>query len=209
VLLLVCFAGQVTAEIVTVHVEGIVDEVITTGPYDLDGSVVAGTLMSGYCVYDTATADLYVGTYPLLDISMSVGDYVFSHEPGASGAGFKVYTDDGYLAESRAPIFEGLVTKYGNPIGWEDEVWGGRSLQLMDVLSSHEEYFSHELPDADTFPPFWVFDSRAEFSVGFAGDIGGFAIEGSLTDVRAVPEPGTVVLLGLGVLAAARRRKKA
>jgi hypothetical protein len=80
---------------------------------------------------------------------------------------------------------------------------------VLSTYSSHTEYFqTGALPTSESFPPFWVFDLEHVFEVRFGDENWDyFRISGELTDVHVVPEPGTVVLFGLGVLAAARRRR--
>ena len=201
-----------SATILTVEVEGVVDSVSVGGRFALDGSVGVGSAMTAFWTYDTETPDLGTGSYAVISISMTIGNYTFTHNPASSELSlFTVYTvDPGYYVRSDGPRFDGTIYVDGSPKTFDDITWEepyGR-VRLMDVLTSSYEYItSTELPNS--FPDISVFDSRREFRTGFGEPLsvsnrGTFIIEGDLTYL--VPEPATLLLLGLGSLALLKRR---
>jgi len=206
-----------SATIITVEVEGVVDSVSVGGRFALDGSVSVGSTMAGTFVYDTEAPNLLPfgdnGQYAIISISMHIGNYTFTHNPASSEPPlFTVYTvDPVYIVKSNAPRFDGTIYVDGSPKTFDDITWeepyGG--VELMDVWTSSDGIItSTELPTS--FPDISVFDLRREFWTGLGEPStvpngGGFLIEGELTYL--VPEPATVLLLGLGGLALLKRRK--
>ena len=204
------------AEVVTVEVEGVVDSIGTDGGFALDGSVSVGSTMSGYCTYETDAPDENpsegVGYYPLISISMNIGNYTFTHNPTSPNpALFEVYIGNPcYSADSESPRFDGTVIVDGLPLTYDDIIWGDWALlELMDLGTSSHEYIPNDaLPDLDSFPDLSVFDRWRTFGTSFydQGD-GYFGIYGEVTALTVTPEPATVLLLGLGSLALLRNRK--
>lgn len=205
--------APVWATLITVEVEGVVDSVSVGGRFTLDGSVDVGSVMAGTFVYDTETSYLDGGGYPVISISMIIGNYTFTHNSASSEPPlFTVYTvDPRYTVKSDAPRFDGIIYADGSPKTFDDITWEepyGR-LTLMDVSTSSDGIItSTELPTS--FPDISVFDLRREFGTGFGEPFsvpnrGTFVIEGELTYL--VPEPAAVLLLGLGGLALLRKRR--
>ena len=207
-----------SATIITVQVTGIVNEVFTDGGLNLDGSVGVGTPMSGYCTYDSQTADLNPiesnGKYALLSISMTVGNYNFTPDPLLPEyIFFYVYTGDyGYSASGGNIRFDGTVYLDGAPQSYEDINWSIATLELIDLGTNSGEYISTDaLPDLDSWPDLSIFDVCRDFEAAFHksysyGD-GDFVIRGEITSLTVVPEPATLFLLGLGSLALLTKRK--
>ena len=206
-----------SAEVVTAEVEGIVNSVSVVGRFALDGSVSVGSTMAGTFLYDTEAPNLLPpgdnGQYAIISISMTIGNYTFTHNPASSEPPlFTVYTvDPGYYVKSDGPRFDGTIYVDGSPKTFDDITWEepyGR-VRLMDVWTSSDGIItSTELPTS--FPDISVFDLRREFRTGLGepptvSNGGGFVIEGELTYL--VPEPATVLLLGLGGLVLLRNRR--
>jgi len=216
----VCLAivAPASATIITVEVTGTVDSIITDGGLTLDGSVIVGSEMNGYCTYDSETPDLNPieenGKYALLSISMTVGNYTFTPDPTLPEyLFFGVGTGDhGYSAWGGNTRFDGTVYLDATPYSYEDIDWSIRSLELMDLLTNSDEYIlTDALPDLDSWPELSIFDWRREFEVAFhksySYGYGDFVIRGEITSLTVVPEPATVLLLGLGSLALLRNRR--
>ena len=208
-----------SAEIVTLEVTGVVDSVSAWYGFALDGSVTVGSVMTGTCIYDTDATNLggnINGVYTPISISMTIGNYVFTDYPTSSdSAFFIVYTvDPVYSIYSTDSVFDGTIMVNGSTKTYDEIDWFGKRSELINVWTSSSEYIpTSELPDSASFPDFSVFDRRREFDIGFSesgpyGERGGFSIEGELTSITAIPEPGTILLLGLGGLALLRKRKK-
>jgi len=210
--------APVWAIIITVEVEGAVNSVTTDGGLALDGSVIVGTTMTGFCTYDTDTPDQdstnVNGKYPVISISMSIGNYTFTPDPTLPEyLFFGVGTGDhGYSAWGGNTRFDGTVYLDATPYSYEDIDWSIRSLELMDLLTNSDEYIlTDALPDLDSWPELSIFDWRREFEVAFhksySYGYGDFVIRGEITSLTVVPEPATVLLLGLGSLALLRNRR--
>ena len=76
----------------TVEVEGVVNEIRTNGGFDLDGSINLGSIMNGFCIYDTQAPPQdfgYYFTYPIISTSITLGNYTFTHNPASP--------DDAYI----------------------------------------------------------------------------------------------------------------
>lgn len=208
-LILVC---PVSAAIITVQVEGVVDLVNTQGGFALDGSVSLGSAITGFCTYDTDTADQvpseYSGRYSLISISMSIGNYTFTHDPMSSiSAFFEVSTvGNSYKAYSYTPRFDGTVYLDGIPKTFEDFSWTTFGLKLMYLATTLHEYFPTDaLPDVDSFPDLSIFDRNKFIGVGTDEAGPGFVMDGRITSLTVIPEPATLFLLGLGGLVLLRR----
>ena len=201
------------ATIITVEVEGVVNYFGTGGGLARDGSVGLGSTMTGYCTYDTETPDQAdqadFGFYPVISISMTIGNYMFTHDPTSSDpAYFTVGTvDPGYRVYSNAPRFDGTIYINETPQTYDDITWGYTYLELMNLWTSSGEYIPTDaLPDLDSWPDLSVFDNRREFKASFYdASNSNFDIAGQVTSLTVIPEPATLLLLALGSLALLRR----
>ncbi|MHC4571614.1 MAG: right-handed parallel beta-helix repeat-containing protein [Planctomycetota bacterium] len=198
VFLVLALLGPASARVITVEVEGVVNYFGTGGGLALDGSVSIGSAMTGYCTYDTETPDEYpangdVGVYPLISISMAIGNYTFTHDPTSTDyPSFCVYTvDPGYSAGTQAPQFDGTIYANGVPKTYDDINWGYRYLELFNFWTSSDEYIPTDaLPDLDSWPELSVFDRRKAFETRFYGEGDDyFGIYGQITSLTVIPEP--------------------
>ncbi|MHC4418206.1 MAG: hypothetical protein ACYSU6_06425, partial [Planctomycetota bacterium] len=194
VLLALCafFAsGRASGAIITVEVEGIVDSIGTEGGFGLDGSVGVGSVMSGFCVYDTGAENLLPpganGQYSMISISMSVGNYTFSRNPTSlSSPLFTVYTvDPVYVASTEDARFDGTITVSGTPQAYDDITWGWTYMELFNLWTSEGEYIpTNALPNLDSWPELSVFDNRKVFETRFYGQGDDyFGIYGGITSL--------------------------
>jgi len=191
--LMVCLAlgGSASAAIVTVEVTGIVDSFSTSGGFSLDDSVSVGSVMTGFCIYDTNTPDEdpsgYTGVYPIISLSMTIGNYIFEHNSISSEpALFEVgIADIGYWARSS----NGIVSLNGVP-----QAYNNIYIELLD-LCNYSSFGSHDaLPVS--FPDISFFNHTNEFEVSFSDSGVGFNITGELTSITAVTEPVTYYVDG-------------
>ncbi len=197
------------ATIITVDVEGVVNYLGTGGGLTLDGSVSLGSLMTGSCSYDTQTPDLGSGSYAMISISMTIGNYTFTHNPASSILPlFDVHTvDPGYVGRSGDSRFDGTIYVNETPKTYDDIAWNWAYLELFNLGTSSSEYItSIVLPDLDSWPELSIFDNRREFRTSFYDESDRpFNISGEVTSLTVIPEPATLLLLGLGGLALLRR----
>jgi len=212
---ILAIGSPATATIITVEVTGVVDSIETAG-FVLDGSVLSGTGMTGFCSYDTEAPDQepgeYNGLYSMISVFMTIGNYTFEHNTASSELpSFRVYTvDPGYSAGSLAPRYDGVIIDNTVPKTYDDIIWSYTAFGLMSLFTSSNEYIpTDSLPDLDSFPDLSVFDVRKEFGVRFYDESGYkyFEISGEVTSITVIPEPGTVFLLGLGGLALIKKRR--
>jgi len=205
------------AELVTVEVTGVVDSISEEGGIEADGSVAIGSLMQGWCVYDTEAGDRYpedgnYGEYPVISISMSIGNYLFSNEPLSEETPYFAITqvDPTYRVRTRYPLFQGTVYVDGVPQSFDDLDWTG-SMVLLNVWTSSDEVITSDLLPTAFPDDITVFDLRRSFFVNFYPpgypENGYFLLSGELTSIRVVPEPVSALLMGLGGLAAVYRRR--
>ncbi len=204
------------AYIVTVHVEGIVSSVETGGGLTLDGSVIAGsTVMEGYYTYDTETPDQALsdsyGRYSLLSISMTAGNYTFTHDPAAGLDPYFyicVETSGGFYYDIVSPssIFYGPCYLNDQPTTLEDLNLSIRGISWF-LPSNSDGTITDALPDENTFPDLSVFTEEKLLYV--ANDSSPWlSIFSDITSLTVVPEPASVLLFGLGGVALLRKRKK-
>ena len=199
--LVVCLVivAPVWARIITVEVTGVVEGVATHGGLALDGSVVIGSIMTGTTTYDTDTPDQHpnvlYGEYELISISMTVGNYTFTHDPMSStSAFFEVHilssNSYSYGLRSRDPRFDGTIYINGLPKTSEDLDWQYSGLHLMQLVYP-DSIITDELPTS--FPDISTFTRERYFGVGIdsPSEVPGFAIWGEITSLTVVPEPAT------------------
>lgn len=172
----------------------------------LEGKIHVGDLVTGVYVYDSATPDrdpaYYHGEYehhaPPAGITFTVGGFVFMTDP--ANVDFTIHIVDDPPAQGRVGDRYGILSENNLPLPNGTSV-GGISLFLRNeaggVLSSDA------LP---TMAP--VLDDWAQGGELAVSGIGrSFVIEGRLTSMALIPEPATLMFLGLGGLALLRNRR--
>ena len=205
-LLCLALATSASAKVCIAKVTGVVTSVRTSRSVTLDGSVNVGSAMTGFCIYDTNTPDMDSspshGSYPVMSLSMIVGNYTFTYDPAidlivqnlptlpampSTGASWGIWTD-GYscIVSTSAPRFDGIVYINGSPKTFDDISWSyyNNHITPIDVRSSGNEF---NLPD--TLPetiPFSTFDLEKSFEAAFDFY---FSINGQITSLVAAPWP--------------------
>jgi hypothetical protein len=203
-------ALPVNGALITIAIEAVVDDVQDADNY-LDGRINIGDLITGSYTYDTDTPDSSsssnVGryehyTYPS-GISLSVGGFNFMTHPADTyfeifvvdnNAGIDGYSVTSYI---NLPFSDGTTV---NNIKW--------SLQDTSELALSSINLSTAAPILDDWG-----GNRLEFGAGSGGrDTGepatGFGIMAHVTSAVVIPEPTTILLLGLGGIALIRKVRR-
>jgi len=194
-------SGAARGALITIEIEAVAD--IVDDPFGyLEGKIRVGSIITGSYTYDLSTPDtsslIYVGHYehwaPPGGIWLTVGGFEFKSDPANLDFVVEIVNDsvsgglhDTYILRSydNLPLTDG--TSVGN-ISWT----------LRD--SSATALSSITLPMNVPVVDDWGFN-RLSFGGGTRAK--GFVIEGHVTS--AIPEPATMVLLGLGGLLLRRR----
>ena len=165
--------------------------------------------MTGFFSYDSNQEPVN-SKYPLSEFSMTIGNYTFSHDP-RSGEQASFSISNAYLhgltyfMHSRSPQFTGVVNMNGMPTTFDEADWRGFGL-FLDFGSLDTHGISNTLPTRDSFTDIAEFEHKRMFDIGI-DDSPGFWVTGGITSMTAIPEPATLVLLGLGALSVVRKRK--
>jgi hypothetical protein len=190
-----------SAALVTIEIEAVVDEVGDPHGY-LGGRITSGDTVTGSYTYDTSTADSnpssqgadYRHYQAPCGISLSVGGFEFRTDPGNVDFLIQIIDDyppeDNYLVRSRnnLPLPDGT---YVGGISWVLEDPSGTALS-SDALPA-------------TAP---VLDDWGSNELWFGGGIRGdaFGVISHVTSAAVIPEPGAIVLLGVGALILVKRK---
>ena len=200
VLVLGLLASPAQAELITIQIEGVVNTVEDDGDY-LEDPIHVGDIITGWYTYDTDTPDS--------NPSDNVGDYEHSTSPYGvhlTVGGFTFMTDptnvDFLLEIINDSTSGGLHDAYGL-ISYENmDIQSGATVDSISWWlrdDSAEALSSALLPN--TAPIITDWGSRNLLRLD--GERGGYIIDGHVT--FAIPEPYTLLFLGLGILSVVRR----
>ncbi len=197
---LVFWPTPTEAALITIQIEAVVDSVDDPFGY-LEGKIIVGDIITGSYTYDLSTPDtnpsLYVGDYehlaPPAAIFLSVGGTEFRTDLGNVNVFVEVINNnagiDGYLLISDNNLSLPNSTPV-NSISWTLTDYTKSALS-SDAL----------LPTAPVLDDWGL--NRLTVNGGTRARP--FGIMGHVTS--AIPEPATMVLLGLGGLLIGRRRR--
>ena len=199
VVVLTLAAVPAQAELVTINIEGIVDTVDDSGNY-LEGQVNPGDIITGWYTYDTDTPDSdpldpILGNYwhyaPPAGISLSIGTLHFKTDFNNVEFHMAIRND---IIPSGEDIYSVVSNNnFALPSGASLD---GISWQLSDDQGTAlvSDLITDNPPDLLD----WEFNH-----LRIHGERGEYMIHGHI--LSAVPEPCTLLFLGLGVLSVVRR----
>jgi hypothetical protein len=212
VLILVSLTGFCANAITIVKVEGVVTSMTSVENYYFDDSVQAGTTFTEYYYFadttdrnnDSQRGD-YLGEYATL----SIGNYLFNFSSSEMNVLCYYPTDNCIWVTAGGSESDGLIYIDSIPYEYDSIDWALNYTRA--TLSSYSE-----IPTSDEFPnPFLdlsLFDKNNYWNFSsFTGDRvttwEGIILYGDITSISVIPEPCSLVLLGLGGLAVMRRRR--
>ena len=192
------------AELVTIKIEAVVDDIQDPDNY-LNGLVNVGDLITGTYTYDTDTPDSNpssnVGRYehfaPPCGFSLNVGGLSFATDP--ANTYFVMRILDNYLDDD----FYWLTSYNNSPLS------NGTSVNNIDWMlgdPSETAISTIELPR--TAPVLGDWEVTFLNIGGGPGGREGFVFLSHVTFAADIPEPTTLLLLGLGGVIFVRRTKK-
>jgi hypothetical protein len=208
---LVCCGGRTQGAIITIAIEGVVDDVRDRDNY-LEGRINVGDLITGTYTYDTDTPDAnpssQVGEYEHFaypcGFSLSVGGLNFKTDfsPGAPEY-FTMWITNGSSG------VDGISVKGYNNLPLPDGTSVNNIIWYLQD-TSQSAISSIELPRTAPVLDDWDFNF---LQLAAGGDVRadpqpGFGIAAHVTSAVVIPEPTTILLLGLGGLMFVRRAKK-
>ncbi|KKL81122.1 hypothetical protein LCGC14_1997910 [marine sediment metagenome] len=200
-------ALEAEATLITIEIEAVVDSVEDSGDGDgyLEGNIEVGDIIIGTYIYDSDMpytilpeyGHWYTHTESPYGMFLSVGDVQFETDPENVNFTIGVKDDcqgafDTYYDEFRATSYNNLPLDTGisvSLIEWELLDFSTQALSNMD------------LPLTAPILADWDFNR-----LSISGETNSFRIDSHVTS--AVPEPGTIVLLGIGGLMLARRNRR-
>jgi len=194
----------VQATLITIQIEGVVDDVYD--PFDyLGGKIKVGDSIIGSYTYDLSTPDSnpipqvadYYHYASSCGISLTVGGFEFKTDP--ANVDFLVEIINDYTSGGLQDNY-GLISYNNLPLPNGVSV-GGIDWSLTD--SSATALSSTKLPITAPVLEDWEFN---RLSVGGGSRERAFGFFGRVTAVGLIPEPGTLLLLGLGGLMLIKRR---
>ncbi len=180
------------ATLITIEITAVVDSVDDQGNY-LEGQIEVGDIITGTYTYESTTPDSnpssYIGHYwhydPPAGISLMVGGFDFRTDPGNIEFLIGIVNDgtsgdDSYwlISYNNLPLSNGTLV---DSIGWQLNDPTGNALSSTDL---------------PTTPPV-LDDWQSIVGLRLEGDRA-FIIGATVTS--AIPEPATILLLGLGFL---------
>jgi hypothetical protein len=206
---LLCCEGLLQAEPVTIQITGQITQIRNTETYPYQNTIHIGDTFTGTYTYNSAATNsssqsglgIYVQNAPY-GFNISMGGFEFKTTANHVGQfGISIFNDyslqtyDRYIidSEQNVPLSTGLSV---NSIIWDVSDNTHTAISSIALTSS--------APVMSNWP-------NNTFSIGCGGPPNGnstLAIWGTVTQATLVPEPCTLLLLGLGAAAIAARRKK-
>lgn len=185
---------QAQAKLVTIEIEAVVDYVEDDFSY-LEGKINVGDTITGWYTYDTSTPDSnplpqvadYQHNTPSCGIFLSVGGFQFETDP--TNVDFLVEIINDYTSGGLHDSY-GLISYNNLPLS-NSALVDGVSWWLRD--SSANALSSIDLPTAPPVLGDWQLNR-----LRMHGERGRYIVDAHVT--AAIPEPATVLLIGLGGL---------
>jgi hypothetical protein len=183
---------------ITIEIEAVVDSVRDESNY-LEGKIKTGDIITGSYTYDLLTPDseplAYAGFYenrnPATGISLNVGDFDFRSNP--DNVYFVVAVLNDYPPSLKDQFW---MCSYNNLPFPNGGAIRSISWQLDDATGT--ALYSTELPPGAPVLDDWESTFGLEISIGKSG------VRAHVTS--AIPEPVTILLLGLGAMLLRKRQ---
>jgi hypothetical protein len=196
---LACCVRSAQGAIITIAIEGFVDYVEDPGGL-LAGSIFVGDLITGTYTYDTSTPDTnplvdyasYWQTGPPAGISLVVNALQFGSNPDSLN--YRIGIADGYESSDIYSVRSNNNLAVSDHLSPTDIYW-----KLEDITGT--ALSGTELPWT---PP--KLDDWGVNALTITADRR-FSIKAHVTHVMGVPEPMTVIMLGLGAIGLTGRRR--
>jgi hypothetical protein len=201
----------ISANAVTiVRVEGVVTTVNENGDYSFDDSIQVGTTFTETYYFSDLTdssSDPAIGDYAADYSIVSIGDYIFTSSE--TGMSIGCYANGGYsgntVVESDGIVYVDSLPYEYNSINWLLHKSSFRLKSTSFIPDSDE--FPSSFPDLATFDYYkrWSLISSVDIPYGYTYE--GIYLYGEITSIEVIPEPCSLVLLGLGSIALLRKRR--
>jgi len=197
-------AGPARAALITIAIEATVDYVRDEGNY-LEGRINVGDIITGTYTYESTTADSSasqsIGRYmhytTPCGIRLTVGGLVFQTDPEKVYFGVEIMNDEPWAN----PDINRDVYAIGseNNLPFSNGTWGGYIHWQLDDPTGNA-VSSTDLPTTAPILDRWEFN---ELDLDGRRD---YLVRGHVTSAIVIPEPATILLLSVGVLALRKRQ---
>jgi len=199
----VCSSGW--AEIITIGIEGVVDSIDDSGNL-LEGNINTGDSVTGWYKYDTATPDS--------NIQSHVGEYTYSTGPFGISININdlIFQTDTTNVDYKVAIVNGVPGGGGGDqyfVGSNNNLLVNSDIYVESLFWQLTDYSYNAISSTElNYIPLDLSPWQSGNALVINGGLGGtppkfdetFQIDGHVTSVYLIPEPGAILLFALGGL---------